>query len=424
MKEYDYDGGKNKFRGKEEHFTTDFLFDRGIEHMERNRLQGKPFLSFLSIPDPHAPKFVRPPYDTMYDHMTFQLPYTARTAALKSPSSPLYNYYDHQNVPLDEVEEYLQEYENREFYQNSLRQYFGMVKCIDDNIGKLLSYLDNAGIAEDTIVAFTSDHGDMLAEHGKFNKNRPYRTSAGIPMILRYPEKVMAGKVVETAYTSVDFAPSVLKLMGVTNHGVEFQGIDFSEEVVSDEMVSSKDVIRYVFDSGVKMRWAAAVMQQYRLVISAIDVPWLFDLNRDPYEIQNFYNYQQIVPKEIQQQLQDALFTAMPKYQIPLYLTDKVIYWTKPACIDSNDRLPTDAVNGVCDDLGVTVPMLDRCSKEKFMRHCPITCGTCCADSAGEILRLGDLTSCDAVENQNYCRFKKIAGFCPSSCDQCEAVEI
>ncbi len=420
MKEYDYNSGKDKFKKKaEEHFTTDYLFDRGIEHMEKNRKDGKPFLSFLSIPDPHAPKFVRPPYDTMYDHMTFQLPYTARTAAFKSPSTPLYNFYDHENVPLDDVEEYLEAYEKREFYQNSLRQYFGMVKCIDDNIGKLLDYLDEAGIADDTIIAFTSDHGDMLSEHGKFNKNRPYRTSAGIPFILRYPKKVMAGKVVETAYTSVDFAPSVLKLMGVTNHGVNFQGVDFTEEVLSDEKVSTKDVIRYVFDSGNNMRWAAAVMKQYRLVISGNDVPWLFDLNRDPYEIQNFYNYMQIVPKEIQQQLQDALFTAMPECGIPLYFTDKIIFWSKPACIDSNDRLPTDAVNGVCSDLGVTVPILDRCTKEKFIKACPVTCGTCCADSAGEILRSGNLNYCDTVQSQNNCRFTKIVEFCPSSCGIC-----
>ena len=208
----------------------------------------------------------------MFDDMVFKLPHTARTAAFKSPSTPLYNFHMYDDVPLDDVESYLDEYESMDFFQDSLRKYFGMVKCIDDNIGKLLAYLDNAGIGDNTIVAFTSDHGDMLGEHGKFNKNRPYRTSAGIPFILRYPDRVMAGKIVETAYTSVDFAPSVLKIMGVTNPNVNFQGVDFSQELLSDEKVSSKEVIRYVFDSGNNMRWAAAIMKQYRLVISGNEV--------------------------------------------------------------------------------------------------------------------------------------------------------
>jgi len=425
MKEYDYAGGENKFKKKaEKHFTTDFLFDRGIEHMERNRLQGKPFLSFLSIPDPHAPKFVRPPYDTMYNDLVFELPYTARTAAFKNPSTPLYNYHDYDNVPLDDVEEYLEEYESWDFFQRSMRQYFGMVKCIDDNVGKLLTYLDDAGISDNTIVAFTSDHGDMLAEHGKFNKNRPYRTSAGIAMILRYPEKVMAGKIIDTAYTSVDFAPSILKVMGVTDPNVNFQGVDFSEELLSDERVSSKDIVRYVFDSGNNMSWAAAIMKQYRLVVSGIDVPWLFDLNQDPYEIYNFFNKRNVVPESIQEKLQNALFNAMPQYEIPLYLADdRLVYWDKPACIDSNDRLPTEAANGVCSDLGISAPFVDGCYEENLMKHCPVTCGSCCSDSSGELLHLGELSSCDKLGSSwDTCWIRKIAGFCPVSCEECEAI--
>jgi uncharacterized sulfatase len=164
MQAYTYEEGEDKFSGREEeHFTTDFLFDRGIEFMEENRQNDDPFLAFLSIPDPHAPKDVRPPYDTMFKDMHFQLPYTARAVANKSPASPLWNSHNHMDVPLDDVDAYLDEYENWTFFQESFQKYFGMVKCIDDNVGKLLMYLKSAGIDNNTIIVFTSDHGDVSA---------------------------------------------------------------------------------------------------------------------------------------------------------------------------------------------------------------------------------------------------------------------
>jgi arylsulfatase A-like enzyme len=425
MKAYEYDMGKTKFAGKEDkHFLTDYLFDRGIEIMEQKRKKGKPFFTFLSIPDPHPPKEVRPPYDTMYDHFNFQLPYTARTAATLNPSTPGWNNHEHLNVPLDDTEEYLENYENDIFYQTSLRKYFGMVKCVDDNVGKLLSYLDSAGIDEDTIIVFTSDHGDMLSEHGKFNKNRPYRTSAGIPFMVRHPKGIKAGKIVETAYTSVDFAPTILNYLGATNHDVDFQGIDFSDELSSDEMVSAKDIVRYVFDSGNGKRWAAAIMKQYRLIISKNDLPWLFDLDRDPYEIKNYFDK---TIRFVQRKLQNHLFDAIPRYKIPLQNNPR-FSWSLPACFDSKDRLPIKAFNGTCKDLGTKASIRKMCKKKKVNRKCPVTCGTCCADSSGFMWESGDLISCDETGKRNpeYPNVRKCSkisykDMCPVACNQCEA---
>mmetsp|Transcript_17698 Transcript_17698/g.22337 ORF Transcript_17698/g.22337 Transcript_17698/m.22337 type:complete len:181 (+) Transcript_17698:1-543(+) len=173
------------------------------------------------------------------------------------------------------------------------------------------------------------------------------------------------------------------------------------------------------------MSWAAAIMKQYRLVVSGIDVPWLFDLNQDPYEIYNFYNRNNAELESIQEKLQNALFNAMPQYEIPLYLAqNRVVYWDKPACIDSNDRLPTEEVNGVCSDMGVSTPFVDGCHQENFAKHCPVKCGTCCSDSNGEMLMLGELSSCDELGRWKTCRRRKIAGFCPVSCDQCDVISI
>jgi arylsulfatase A-like enzyme len=422
MQAYTYADGKRKFKGKEDkHFTTDYLFDRGIEFMEKSRQQGEPFLTFLSIPDPHAPKDVRPPYDTMFNHFTFQLPFTARTAARRAPASPGWNDHDYLSVPLDDTEDYLDDVEKRTFYQESLRSYFGMVKCIDDNIGKLFSYLDSAGIDDDTIIVFTSDHGDMLAEHGKFNKNTPFRTSAGVPFMIRSPNKIAAGKIVETAYSSVDFAPSILSVLGVTDTNVDFQGIDFSEELLNNDIVPTKDVIRYVFQSGKKGNWAAAVMKQYKLVVSLNSEPWLFDLDQDPYEIVNYIDDKSI-PIDVKQKLQDGLYNAMIEFEIPLQTSAKwgSIYFNPPVCFDSKDRLPTEELAGLCTDVGKSIPISETCSIEKFQNHCPVTCGTCCADSDGPLWSKGDLLTCEELSNIGRCNGKSQT-FCNISCNQCSA---
>ena len=144
---------QHRFNGREDkHFTTDYLFDRGIEFMDEAKERDQPFAYVLSIPDPHPPNQARQPYEDMYKHMHFNLPQSAKIAVRRDPAPPLWNYHEHDGVSLSDTEEYLKEYEDANRYQNHLQQYFGMVKCIDDNVGKLLDYLEGAGIHNETIV--------------------------------------------------------------------------------------------------------------------------------------------------------------------------------------------------------------------------------------------------------------------------------
>lgn len=83
--------------------------------------------------------------------MTFKLPQTAYHALRHDPGLPTWNYHDH-DAPLEDADLYLKEYEESDFYQSYMQQYFGMIKCIDDNVGKLLDFLDNNGLHNNTIV--------------------------------------------------------------------------------------------------------------------------------------------------------------------------------------------------------------------------------------------------------------------------------
>lgn len=294
-----YGGGVfEQDRANKESFTTDFLVTRALKILEQDK--EKPFCLMLSIPDPHGPDQVRAPYDTMYTHLKFEEPRTMHTP--KGMKDPLWVNKDGKKNSAKKIK------------QHNMAQYYGMVKCIDDNIGRLLEFLKDNKLEENTIVVFTSDHGDLLGEHGKLNKGIPFETSARVAFMLKYPAKVIAGKQIEKAYTMADFTPTVLGLMGVDHTAYNFHGIDASLEFLNKKKRITDDRIVYITNAN--SRWVAAVNNQYKLVLSPKDSPWLFDLKKDPDELVNFYN--DPAYKEIAGMMEQELYAQMKKYKEPL----------------------------------------------------------------------------------------------------------
>lgn len=294
-----YGGGVfEQDRANKESFTTDFLVTRALKILEQDK--DKPFCLMLSIPDPHGPDQVRAPYDTMYTHFTFAEPRTMHTP--QGVKDPLWVNKKGKKNSASKIK------------QKGMAQYYGMVKCIDDNVGRLLAFLEENKLDKNTIVVFTSDHGDLLGEHGKINKGLPYETSARVAFMLRYPAKVKAGKQIEKAYTMADFAPTVLGLMDVNLSKYNFHGINASGDFKSKKKELVDD--RIVYLTNANQRWVATVNNQYKFVMSPSDKPWLFDLKRDPDELVNYYK--DPAYKEIAQKMQQELYAQMKKYKEPL----------------------------------------------------------------------------------------------------------
>lgn len=256
----------------EDNFTTDFLTNKTIDFIEKNK--DTPFCFMLSYPDPHGPNKVRAPYDTMFTHFDFQKPKTA----FKDPNGlPAWAKMSKKTIN-----------------SHQMAQYFGMVKCIDDNVGKILDALRENGQLENTIIVFTSDHGDLCGEHGKDNKGNPLEASAKIPFIINYPGKIEPGLVINEALSTVDFLPTIMKLMDFQTAGLE-QGRDAS--VLFKGKSSSQTWEDIVFLRGTGKRdnkpdinWLAAVTDRYKLVYSPVSEPWLLDLQADPNELNNYFS--------------------------------------------------------------------------------------------------------------------------------------
>ena len=240
-------------------FTTDFLADKTVAFLQAH--QDQPFCFMLSIPDPHTPRSVRAPYDTMYAGMKFQSAALGRRAGLGLPSCA---------VPHNEP------------HLDSMGHYFGMVKCIDDNVGKILAALRASRAADRTIVVFTSDHGDMCGEHGRVYKGIPLEGSARISFLISYPGVIRPGTVIREAMANVDFKPTILSLMGVSNPGGD-EGRDTSALFRSGKAPDGwKNV---AFSRHAEGGWLMAVNSRHKFIVSNDSDPCLFDLETDPFEM-------------------------------------------------------------------------------------------------------------------------------------------
>ncbi len=258
---YDLDGAD------ENSFTTDFLTRKTITFIEENK--DNPFSMYLSYPDPHGPDRVRTPYSEMYTSMDFKAPPTYNVKEEDAPgwAKPA------KNASLNHA------------------QYFGMIKCIDDNIGKIITSLRENQLLDKTIIIFTSDHGDLRAEHHRHNKGNPFETSAKVPFIVYYPTKIPAGSVVNNALNTVDFAPTFLTFL---NQKVpsQMEGRDFSDLLINPQNQTSFEDITFMRSTGLpgEGNWTAAVTSRYKLILSKNDIPWLIDMETDPDELINFIN--------------------------------------------------------------------------------------------------------------------------------------
>ena len=249
----------------EESFATDFLTNRTIEFIEEHK--NKPFCYMLSIPDPHGPDTVRAPYNEMYSDDATQKPRTYDKDKDAAPSwakpQPKCHY--------------------------KMAQYHGMMKCIDDCVGKLLQTLKEHSILDNTIVVFTADHGDMRGEHHRQNKGIPLEASAKVPFVIRYPEKIAANTRTNAVFNTVDFLPTMLGMMGVKTASRE-DGRDFSAVLAGSSNADWKNVtfMRSTGKPGSTTGWISALTPRYKLILSAQDKPWLLDLEKDPDELTNF----------------------------------------------------------------------------------------------------------------------------------------
>jgi arylsulfatase A-like enzyme len=182
-------------------------------------------------------------------------------------------------------------------YRRYMHEYLGTVHSMDRNIGRVLDYLDETGLAENTIVVYTSDQGFYIGEHGWFDKRYMYEESMRTPLMVRYPAGIKAGQTVSEMVQNIDYAPTLLDFAGVTVP-TDMQGVSLKGLLTGEARDLNRDDLYYHYYEGIEKTHNVArqygVRTRTHKLIRFKDVGmdhWeMYDLRNDPGEMRNIYN--------------------------------------------------------------------------------------------------------------------------------------
>jgi arylsulfatase A-like enzyme len=268
---------KRVFSGHRTTVTTDLAIERFDKAMKDGK--GKPVALVVSYQNPHYPLQPLPEYEAMYLHGTL-----TKRGNHKPETEPWTQTHSPPSHDKTKDAEYQKYGGNMDLY---LRLYYAMVTQLDAQIGRILAHLKKVGQAENTIVVFTSDHGDMQGSHGKTNKAQFYEESTRIPLIV-YDPRGKGGSVIKTPVGCVDFYPTLLDWAGLdaqAEHWKRCEGKSLAPWVLAGEAKEARPVmIEEISHYGVALRegdWKLVMHRHTREVTN------LYDLGNDPFEMKN-----------------------------------------------------------------------------------------------------------------------------------------
>jgi len=260
--------------GKENTLTA-FQAKQTIEAIER--LKDKPFSITCSFHFPHSPMLPTEPYYSMYP--------------AKDMTPPVSISDDMSNSPYQTANgrKHLPEYRDKDKIKYMISNYYGLIKEIDDWVGEILTTLDKHGLTDNTLVIFTSDHGEMLGSHGLREKNVFYEESAHIPLLMRLPRRINSNTTVNGYVSLIDLFATIMDYLKIKKHNSDGQSLrgliegtdsEHGNYVVTEWDYRGDVAPNYMI---IKDGWKMIIpYSQSSKVINA-----MYDLNSDPYEMNN-----------------------------------------------------------------------------------------------------------------------------------------
>jgi arylsulfatase A-like enzyme len=346
------DGGDREYAG----YSTDVVTDLCIRWLEERDPQ-KPFFLMCHYKAPHDRWTSAERFDDWYREEQVPEPpnlhddYADRFSRAGEVWSTIERmvpdrYLSHvepeevEGMPRSELRSYV--------YQKFIRQYLRTAQAVDDNVGRLLDVLDQRGLADDTVVIYTSDQGVFIGEHGYFDKRFMYEESLRMPFLVRYPREIRPGTVVDELVENTDFAPLFVDYADAETPDF-MQGESFRSLLRGDVAKGWKETTYYRYwmhmshfaipaHYGIRTKRFKLIyyygeplgMEDTQYVrrwkegsprIEPTEPEWeLFDLERDPHEMNNVY--------------------ADPEYAEELLRLKEMLLEKKKAVGDEDDRYP------------------------------------------------------------------------------------
>lgn len=287
-------------RSRRQGYVTDLTADYAIDWLRAGRDPSVPFLLMCHHKAPHREWLPPDKYRTLWEDTEIPVPATlhddweSKSRAAFEQEMTILNHLTLDSDLKGRVPpEGLSERELREWrYQHYIKDYLRCIRSVDDNTGRILEYLDESGLAEDTLVIYTSDQGFYLGDHGWFDKRFMYEESLRMPLVMRWPGVIEPASTNDELIQNVDFAPTLLDAASAPVPD-EMQGDSFLPMLVGGPRQGWRDSIYYHYYEypAVHMvkRHYGVRTKRYKLMhfYHDIDAWELYDLALDPEELQN-----------------------------------------------------------------------------------------------------------------------------------------
>lgn len=321
-------------------YEPDEQVDLAIEQLQRLSEGEKPFALFLSLGTPHDPwtkDNVPQAYLEKFKHTSFELPV---------------NYLEENDKHADEWAK-LNAQERSELTE-WMRVYYAMVANLDDNIGRLIEAIKQKGLSENSIIVFTSDHGELFGAHGRRAKNIFYEEAVRVPFLIKWKAHLEEGGKREVCLNTVDIMPTLLTMMGLPVPE-EVEGADYSACIKGEEdsdagalMMCTGPTARF----GDGQEWRAYRTKQYTYAIFKSDgSEYLFDHKLDPYQMSNLIDHKDYaaVAKALKERMWEKMREIEDTFESNTYYEQ---HWTSDRVIKhvrANNHLSTEKT--IVDDI-------------------------------------------------------------------------
>ena len=262
-------------------YTTDIITDFSLEWLQ-NRDKERPFFMMCHHKAPHRPWDSDEKHAHMFEDEDVPMPdnffddYANRSNAARDAKMRVFGHMSERDLKIDTLgpppeglsEEALANWQ----YQRYIKEYLRCVASIDDNVGRMLDYLDAEGIADDTIVIYTSDQGFFLGDHGWYDKRFMYEESLRMPFLVRYPREIQPGSSCDAMALNIDFAETWL----------DYAGLSIPEDMQGTSL-------RPLFNDDTPDDWRTSMYYRYWMHLTHHYVPAHYGIRTDRYKLIYYY---------------------------------------------------------------------------------------------------------------------------------------
>ena len=262
-------------------YTTDIITDFSLEWLQ-DRDKERPFFMMCHHKAPHRPWDSDEKHAHMFEDEDVPMPdnffddYENRSNAARDAKMRVFGHMTERDLKIDTLgppPEGLSEKELANWqYQRYIKEYLRCVASIDDNVGRMLDYLDAEGIADDTIVIYTSDQGFFLGDHGWYDKRFMYEESLRMPFLVRYPREIQPGSSCDAMALNIDFAETWL----------DYAGLPIPEDMQGTSM-------RSLLNGETPDDWRTSMYYRYWMHLSHHYVPAHYGIRTDRYKLIYYY---------------------------------------------------------------------------------------------------------------------------------------